>query len=190
MSSRREISIRIAPLQTKTLIETKNRTLKCLKWHYSTVWSIKNVVVLTEDVAFALLFRPLPREFAIQAKKKCQCPGVSLKTKIKARIRARKRRRLRQFFAFPPFSRPASPMTWVRVRLGWRLELALGLGGYDLGKGSFLLLLFYNCLFFLLSLFLFIYFSAYRKIRKVLTGVLARLTTLMLAYHIEVPENY
>ena len=45
-----------------------------------------------------------------------------------------------------------------------------------------MLLLFYNCLFFLLSLFLFIYFSAYRKIRKVLTGVLARLTTLMLAY--------
>ena len=30
---------------------------------------MKNVVVLTEDGAFALLFRPLPREFAIQAKK-------------------------------------------------------------------------------------------------------------------------
>ena len=26
-------------LQRKTLIETKNRTLKCLKWHYSTVRS-------------------------------------------------------------------------------------------------------------------------------------------------------
>ena len=48
------------------------------------------------------------------SQKKCQCPGVSLKTKIKARIRARKRRRLRQFFAFPPFSRPASPMTIKR----------------------------------------------------------------------------
>ena len=37
MSSRREVSIRIALLQKKTLIETKNPTLKCLKWRYSTV---------------------------------------------------------------------------------------------------------------------------------------------------------
>ena len=29
----------------KTLIETKNHTLKCLKWHYSTVHSMKNVAV-------------------------------------------------------------------------------------------------------------------------------------------------
>ena len=57
MSSRREVLIRIALLQRKTLIETKNRTLKCLKWHYSTVWSMKNVAVLTEDGAFALFFR-------------------------------------------------------------------------------------------------------------------------------------
>ena len=41
-------------------IETKNRTLKCLKWHYSTVRSMKNVAVLTEDGAFALFFRPHP----------------------------------------------------------------------------------------------------------------------------------
>ena len=79
MSSRREVLIRIlALLQKKTLIETKNRTLKCLKWHYSTVQSMKNV--LTEDRAFALFFRPhpggfdssrvpTPREFAIQGKK-------------------------------------------------------------------------------------------------------------------------
>ena len=59
MSSWREVLIRIlAVLQRKTLIETKNRTLKCLKWHYLTVWSIKNVAVLTEDGAFALFFRP------------------------------------------------------------------------------------------------------------------------------------
>ena len=42
MSSRREVLIRIlALLQRKTFIETKNRTLKCLKWHYSTVRSME-----------------------------------------------------------------------------------------------------------------------------------------------------
>ena len=59
MSSQHEVLIIIiilALLQRKMLIETKNRTLKCLKWHYSTVRSMKNVVVLTEDGAFALLF--------------------------------------------------------------------------------------------------------------------------------------
>ena len=64
MSSRREVLIRIlALLQRKTLIETKNRTLKCLKRHYSTVRSMKNVAVLTEDGAFALFFRPHPGAF-------------------------------------------------------------------------------------------------------------------------------
>ena len=64
MSLRREVLIRIiALLQRKTLIETKNRTLKCLKRHYSTVRSMKNVAVLTEDGAFALLFRPHPGGF-------------------------------------------------------------------------------------------------------------------------------
>ena len=38
MSSRREVLIRfLALLQRKTLIETKNLTLKCLKLHYLTV---------------------------------------------------------------------------------------------------------------------------------------------------------
>ena len=64
MSSRREVLVRIlALLQRKTLIETKSRTLKCLKWHYLTVRSMKNVAVLTEDGAFALFFRPHPGEF-------------------------------------------------------------------------------------------------------------------------------
>ena len=46
MSSRREVFITILALsQRKTLIETKNHTLKCLKWHYSTVHSMKNVAV-------------------------------------------------------------------------------------------------------------------------------------------------
>ena len=64
MSSRREVLIRIlALLQRKTLIETKNRTLKCLRRHYSTVRSMKNVAVLTEDGAFALFFRPHPGGF-------------------------------------------------------------------------------------------------------------------------------
>ena len=50
MSLRREVLNRImALLQRKTLIETKNRTLKCIKRHHSTVRSTKNVAVLTED---------------------------------------------------------------------------------------------------------------------------------------------
>ena len=53
MSWPSEVFIRIlALLQRKTLIETKNRTLKCLKRHYSTVRSMKNVALLTEDGAF------------------------------------------------------------------------------------------------------------------------------------------
>ena len=44
-------------------VETKNRTLKCLKWHYLTVRSMKNVAVLTEEGAFALFFRPHPGGF-------------------------------------------------------------------------------------------------------------------------------
>ena len=86
MSSRREVLIRIlALLQRKTLIETKNRTLKCLKWHYSTVRSMKNVAVLTEDGSIALFFRPHPGgfdssrvpplEFAIQGKKNANAWG-------------------------------------------------------------------------------------------------------------------
>ena len=51
----------LALLQRKTLIKTKNRSLKCLK-HYSTVRSMKKFAVLTEDGAFALLFRPHPGE--------------------------------------------------------------------------------------------------------------------------------
>ena len=51
--------IRILALsQRKTLTETKSRTLKCLKWHYSTVRSMKTVAVLTEDGVFDLFFRP------------------------------------------------------------------------------------------------------------------------------------
>ena len=64
MSSWREVFIRIqALLQRKTLIETKNHKLKCLKRHYSTVRSMKNIAVLTEDGAFALFFRPHPGGF-------------------------------------------------------------------------------------------------------------------------------
>ena len=35
----------------------KNRTLKCLKWHYLTVRSMKNVAVLTADMVFSLFQR-------------------------------------------------------------------------------------------------------------------------------------
>ena len=78
----------LALLQRKTLIETKNRTLKCLKWNYSTVRSMENVAVLTEDGIFALLFRPhtggfdslkvhTPGNLPSKGNKmqKCQCPG-------------------------------------------------------------------------------------------------------------------
>ena len=41
-------------------ILAKNRTLKCLKWHYLTVQSLKNVAVVTEDGTFALFLRPPP----------------------------------------------------------------------------------------------------------------------------------
>ena len=59
MSLRHEVLIRILVLlQRKTLLETKNRTLKSLKPPYSTVQSMKNVAVLTEDRAFAVFFRP------------------------------------------------------------------------------------------------------------------------------------
>ena len=64
MSSRREVLIRIlALLPRKTLIETKNRALKCLKRLYSTVRSMKNVALLTEDGAFTLFFRLHPGGF-------------------------------------------------------------------------------------------------------------------------------
>ena len=64
MSLRREVLIRIlALLQRKMLVETKNRTLKRLKRHYSTVQSMKNVAVLTEDGASPLFFRPYPGGF-------------------------------------------------------------------------------------------------------------------------------
>ena len=84
MSSQREVLIRIlALLQRKRLIETKNRTLKCLKWHYLTVRTMKNVAVLTGDGALFLspprgiwqLKSPHPREFAIQGKKNAYAPG-------------------------------------------------------------------------------------------------------------------
>ena len=63
----------LALLQRRTLIETKNRILKCLKWHYLTVRSMKNVAVLTEDGAFPLFFRPHPWEFDSS---KVPTPGI------------------------------------------------------------------------------------------------------------------
>ena len=73
----REILIRIMVLlQRNTLIERKNCTLKCLKRQYSTVRSVENVAVLTEDGICPLFFvpprgiwqlkSPHPLEFTIQ----------------------------------------------------------------------------------------------------------------------------
>ena len=85
MSSRGVLIRIIALLQRKTLIETKNRTLKCLKWQYSTVPSMKNVAVLTEDEALPSFFVPIrgiwqlksphSREFAIQGKQNANARG-------------------------------------------------------------------------------------------------------------------
>ena len=88
MSLRREVLIRIiALLQRKTLIGTKHFTLKCLKRHYSTMRSIKNVAVFTEDGAFALFFGPHPGgfdssrvptpEFAISGQKNAYARGLA-----------------------------------------------------------------------------------------------------------------
>ena len=89
MPSQREVFIRIlALLHRKTLIETKNCALNCLKRHYSTLRSMKNVAVLMKDGAFALFFRPHPRRFDSSRvptprnlpsnAKKCYCPGSAL----------------------------------------------------------------------------------------------------------------
>ena len=87
MSSPHEVLIKNpSAITKKTLLETKNGTLKCLKQHYSTVRSMKKVAVLTENGAFALFFRyhlggfdrlksPQPQEFAIQGKKNASAQG-------------------------------------------------------------------------------------------------------------------
>ena len=63
MSLLRDVLGRIqAILQRKMLIEAKNHTLKCLKRHYSTVRSMKNVAVLMEDGAIPS-FSFLPQGF-------------------------------------------------------------------------------------------------------------------------------
>ena len=75
MSSRREVLILIqAVLQRKTLLKTKNRILKCLKRHYSTAQSMKNVAVSTEDGAPT---PPLGICHPRQKKKKSNARGVS-----------------------------------------------------------------------------------------------------------------
>ena len=74
-----EVFIRIlAPLQKKTLIETKNRTLTCLKRHYPTVRSMKKVAVFTKDSAFALFFRPHSGGFDSS---RVPTPGICKKAK-------------------------------------------------------------------------------------------------------------
>ena len=87
MSSRREVLIRIlALLQRKTLIETKNRTLKCLKWHYLTLRSMKKRCSVDGGRGICPLFRPhlrgfdssrvpIPRNLPSKAKKMLM-PGV------------------------------------------------------------------------------------------------------------------
>ena len=72
----RKVLTRMALLQRETLTDIKNRTLNCLKWHFSTARrSMKTTAMLIEDGAFALFLSPrrgiwqlkfpYPREFAI-----------------------------------------------------------------------------------------------------------------------------
>ena len=82
MSSRREVLIRIlALLQRKTLIETKNRALKCLNWHYLTVRSLKKCCSVDGGRGICPprgiwhLKSPHPQEFAIQGKKNANARG-------------------------------------------------------------------------------------------------------------------
>ena len=55
----------LALLQRRTLIETKNRSLKCLKRHYLTVRSMKKFAALTEDSSRI----PTPGNLPSKAKK-------------------------------------------------------------------------------------------------------------------------
>ena len=88
MSSRREVLIRmLALLPRKTLTATKNRALKCLKWHYLTLRSVKNVAVLTEDGAFSLFFHPHPGSF-YSSRVPTPGPGI-LPSKAKKNANAR-----------------------------------------------------------------------------------------------------
>ena len=76
-------------LQRKTLNETNNRTLKCLKWRCSTVRSMKNVAVLTQDGHLPSFFIHTPGDLTAQESPplgichprqiKCQCPGSARK---------------------------------------------------------------------------------------------------------------
>ena len=80
MHDARRVVVRIlALLQRKTLIETKNRTLKCLKWNYSTVPSMENVAVLTEDGphpgGFDRSKVPTPGNLSPDAKKNANARG-------------------------------------------------------------------------------------------------------------------
>ena len=55
----RKVLIRMALLQRETLTDLKNRTLNCLKWHFSTARrSIKTTAMLIEDGGICPLFRP------------------------------------------------------------------------------------------------------------------------------------
>ena len=67
------------------LIKPKNRTLKCLKRHFLTVRSMKNVAELTEDGAFAIFFRPHPGGFDSS---RVPTPGI-LPSKAKKNANAR-----------------------------------------------------------------------------------------------------
>ena len=76
MLLRRKVFIRILTLlQMKTLIETKDRSLKRLKRHYSTVRSMKNVAVSTHPGGFVSSRVPTPGNLPSKAKKIANARG-------------------------------------------------------------------------------------------------------------------
>ena len=76
MLLRRKVFIKILTLlQMKTLIETKDRSLKCLKRHYSTVRSMKNVAVSTHPGGFVSSRVLTPGNLPSKAKKIANARG-------------------------------------------------------------------------------------------------------------------
>ena len=67
--------IRIALLQRQTLNETRNHTLKFLKWHYSTVRPMETVAVLMEDGGFDSSRVFAPGNLPFKAKKVANAQG-------------------------------------------------------------------------------------------------------------------
>ena len=72
----RGLRLRIALLQRQTLTETKNFTLKCLKWHYSTGQTMKTATVWIKDGAFGSSNVPAPGNIQLSRPNKMINKGI------------------------------------------------------------------------------------------------------------------